>query len=182
MWSFPLKNYNGIPVNPHPGAFAFKRRKNYHTGIDLYTNDQEPVFAVESGTITNIDYFTGPKLSHLYWEETLSVMIEGETGTVNYGEIIPHESLEVGNKIKKGQIVGKVKRVLFPDKIRNDIPGHSTSMLHLELYPHNQIEFLDWELDQDNPGILDPTPHLLSASPKPKNILIWNNKDNKSVG
>lgn len=181
-WKFPLLNCNGIPINHHPGAFGFRRRKNTHTGVDLYTKDREPVYAVEDGTIVKIDYFTGPKVGHPWWEETWGVMVEGASGVVNYGEITPSQTCSVGSKIKRGQTVGYVKRVLFEDKYRPDIPGHSTSMLHLELYRHNTRDFADWEGPQKNENLLDPTPYLMSAEDSPKNTLTWENTNNKTVG
>ena len=180
-WNFPLNNCNGIPLNHHPGAFGFHRKKNYHTGVDLYTNDGEPVYAVEDGTVVKIDVFTGPKLGHDWWEETYGVMVEGPSGVVNYGEITPND-IKVGQKITRGFMVGKVKRVLFKDRFRPDIEGHSCSMLHLELYKHGSRDFADWEDPQKIPELLDPTQYLLNAENGPKKTLTWNNSENQSVG
>lgn len=183
-WKFPLKNCNGIPINHHPGAFGFHRRKNHHTGVDLYTKDGEDVYAVEDGTVVHIDYFTGPKVGHEWWEETWGVMIEGASGVVNYGEITPQSNLifHVGSKVKRGHFIGSVKRVLFEDRHRPDIPGHSTSMLHLELYRHGTRDFADWHDPQKNPDLLDPTPLLMAAENSPRNTLTWDNAENKPVG
>lgn len=183
-WDFPLANCNGIPVNHHPGAFGFHRRKNYHTGVDLYTNDGENVYAVESGRIVHIDYFTGPKVGHDWWEETWGVMVEGPSGVINYGEITPSNdpTFVVGGRVTRGQFIGKVKRVLFPDKYRPDIPGHSTSMLHLELYTHGTEDFADWHKPQKNPDLLDPTPYLITSRSAPFKTLTWENEENKTVG
>lgn len=187
-WHFPIKNCYGIPINHHPGAFGFNRKKNRHTGVDLYTNDKEPVYAVEDGTVVHIDYFTGPKLGHDWWEETWGVMIEGASGVINYGEITPKNyeystnPIRVGNKIHRGEYVGCVKRVLFEDKLRKDIPGHSCSMLHLELYRHGTRNFADWHVPQKNENLLDPTHNLILAKNAPKNILTWENAENRTVG
>jgi len=183
-WRFPLDNCNGIPINHHPGAFGFHRRKNHHTGVDLYTEDGEAVHAVEDGTVVHIDYFTGPKVGHDWWEETWGVMIEGASGVVNYGEIVPqtNQVIEVGRKVSRGQFIGRVKRVLFPEKHRPDIPGHSTSMLHLELYKHGTRDFADWHDPAKNPNLLDPTPYLMVSENGPRNTLTWDNAENKTVG
>lgn len=179
-WKFPLKNCNGIPINHHPGAFGFCRRKNHHTGVDLYTNDGEPVFAVEDGVIVKIDVFTGPKLGHTWWEETWNVMVEGSSGVVNYGEVTPVASLSIGINIKRGDKIANVKRVLFLGKERPDISGHSTSMLHLELYKHGITDAVDWyELKDEN--LLDPTPFLMTADDSPK-VLTWDGATNQEVG
>lgn len=183
-WRFPLENCNGIPINHHPGAFGFHRRKNHHTGVDLYTKDGEAVYAVEDGTVVHIDYFTGPKVGHEWWEETWGIMIEGASGVVNYGEVTPHieQVIHVGAKVERGQVVGRVKRVLFQDKQRSDIPGHSVSMLHLELYKHGSRDFADWHDPQKNPDLLDPTPFLMTAENGPRKTLTWDNSENKPVG
>lgn len=181
-WYFPLSKCNGIPINHHPGAFGFHRRKNHHTGVDLYTQDGEPVLAVEGGTVVKIDYFTGPKVGHEWWEETWGVMVEGPSGVVNYGEVTPVSSLRVGDRINRRTCIGHVKRVLFEDKFRPDIPGHSTSMLHLELYKHGTREFADWHDPQKNPALLDPTPLLIKSQDNPCTTLTWENAENKTVG
>lgn len=181
-WKFPLAKCNGIPINHHPGAFGFHRRKNHHTGVDLYCDDGEVVMAVENGTVVKKDIFTGPKVGHDWWEETWGVMVEGASGVVNYGEITPCLTIKVGEHIERGQHIGRVKRVLFADKTRLDIPGHSTSMLHLELYKHGTRDFADWHDVSKNPDLLDPTPYLMEASGAPTNALTWDNPEGKSVG
>jgi hypothetical protein len=181
-WLFPLIRCSGIPINHHPGAFGFHRKKNHHTGVDLYCEDEEIVYAVESGTVVNIDVFTGPKLGHTWWEETHGVMIEGMSGVVNYGEITPKKDLTVGDKIHRGELIGAVKRVLFPNKLRLDIPGHSTSMLHLELYTHDTREFADWHEAAKNPTLLDPTPFLMTAEDRNCGTLTWDNSQGVEVG
>ena len=179
-WAFPLKKCSGMPINHHPGAFGFHRKKNHHTGIDLYTNDGEEVFAVEDGTVVKVDYFTGPKVGHDWWEETWGVMIEGASGVVNYGEVTPH--VKLGDKVSRQSLIGHVKRVLFQDKLRPDIPGHSTSMLHLELYKQGTRDFADWHDPQKNPDLIDPTPYLMSAEWSPRKTLTWDNTEGKNVG
>jgi phosphopantothenoylcysteine decarboxylase len=210
-WLFPLEKCNGIPINHHPGAFGFHRSKNHHTGVDLYTEDGAVVRAVEDGTVVKIDIFTGPSLGHTWWEETYGIMIEGASGVVNYGEVRqPHiiasprqpitssvplyggppkhnwptidRPLAVGDTVKRGQKIAFVKRVLFPEKLRPDIPGHSTSMLHLELYKHGSRDFADWHNPEKNPALLDPTPYLMDAQNAPTTTLTWDNTERKTVG
>lgn len=178
-WQFPLKACNGIPINHHPGAFGFARRKNHHTGVDLYCEDHQPVHACESGTVVHIAQFTGPEVGHTWWERTWGVMVEGASGVINYGEIEP--LVNMGQVVKRGQIVGRVKRVLLPGGLRTDIPGHSESMLHLELYQHGTRDFADWHDATKNPTLLDPTPFLMNATDSMK-TLTWGNEENKTVG
>jgi phosphopantothenoylcysteine decarboxylase len=179
-WQFPLRRCNGIPINHHPGAFGFHRKKNHHTGVDLYCKDGEQVFAVEDGVVVKYDVFTGPSVGHDWWEETHGLMVEGASGVINYGEIA--SNLKEGSLIRRGQEVGNVKRVLFKDRQRPDIPGHSTSMLHFELYRHGTRDYADWHDPEKNPDLLDPTPYLMQAVDAPQNTLTWGNEEGKTVG
>lgn len=193
-WHFPLNWCSGIPINHHPGAWGFHRSKNHHTGVDLYCRDGDPVLAVEDGTVVKVDIFTGPARGHEWWEETYGLMVEGPSGVINYGELAkPHKpvwtengiesvELKVGMKVKRGEQIGNVKRVLFEHKHRPDIPGHSTSMLHFELYRTGTRDFADWHDPQKNPALLDPTPMLMAAEGAPANTLTWGNEEGKTVG
>lgn len=181
QWQFPLRRCAGIPINYHPGAFGFHRRRNWHPGVDLYTLDLVEVHAVESGTVVSIGDFTGPKLGHTWWEETMYVMIEGMTGVVNYGEITPLSTIHVGQYVAQNEHIGYVKRVLFPYKLRTDIDGHSTSMLHLELYTHGTKECTEWHSRKRPRNLLDPTPFLLRAKNAPP-VLTWFNTRDCEVG
>lgn len=187
QWQFPIRISDegcpGIPINHHPGAFGFHRRQNFHTGVDLYTKDHALVHAVEAGTVVHIDKFTGPSVGHEWWEETWGLMIEGASGVVNYGEMnSPPSWVNLGTKVQKGQYIGNVKRVLFPNKLRPDIPGHSCSMLHIELYKHGARDFADWHNPSKNPDLLDPTPYLMEAKDAPATTLLWDNAEGKPVG
>ncbi len=159
QWKFPLKTCNGIPDKGHPGSFACQRKHEKHTGVDLYCKDKELVHAVEDGTVVGKEGFTGPQVESPWWNDTDCLLVEGATGVVVYGEISVPYHINVGCKVMKGQYIGNVKRVLTEGKERNDIMGHSTSMLHMELYPHGFYkaskgfdEFLD-----------DVTPYLLES-------------------
>lgn len=159
-WRFPLENKTFIPTNGHPGSFLYKRSHYYHSGVDLYCNDGDPVYAVEDGVFVCHDYFTGPKLGHTWWEETYATVIKGKSGYVLYGEIYNNGRFD---KVKKGQKIGRVKRVL-PGNKRDDVPHHSTSMLHLELYSEFQ-DFADIRSLEDAAKykLLDPTKFLERA-------------------
>ncbi len=165
-WQIPIKNCRGIPVKHHPGAFGYKRSYYYHTGVDLYCNDGDEVYAAERGEVVNIEDFTGPKLGHSWWEPTQSVLVRGKSGTVVYGEITPSVYSNIGNYVFKGQLIGTVKRVLPFGKERPDIAGHSLSMLHLELYKSHVKDSVSWHHGDVMPDCLfDPTEKLLAACP-----------------
>jgi 3-polyprenyl-4-hydroxybenzoate decarboxylase len=172
-WSFPLNKCSGIPINDHLGAFgAFRKHGKRHCGIDLYTNNNEVVYAVESGKVVSIEKFTGASIGSPWWNETMAVKIEGASGVVTYGEIIPQKGLKVSDTITKNGTIGFVTPVLKDGEIREDIAGHSLSMLHLQLYKHGMFHKDEsWMADQEIPeGVLDPTPFLLESNPSIKKL------------
>jgi hypothetical protein len=174
-WLFPLvedrEPYShrlGIPMGNHPGAFAYHRHKAHHTGVDLYTDEDAPVYAVEGGVVVGIQGFTGAKVGMEWWNDTDAVLVEGRSGVVNYGEIKPRGSLKIGSKVQRGDLIGWVTPVVKAGKERPDVPGHSRSMLHIELYPHGHKEWTAWPLGQEEHAQIDPTDTLLEAIDAPQ--------------
>lgn len=167
-WIFPVKSVPGIPTGNHPGAFGYRRKNYFHTGVDLYAFNDLNVYAVETGTIVHMGMFTGPELGHSNWNETHAIMIEGDAGVVNYGEIKPLTDLRVGDKIYAGECIGEIAPVL--NEMKKDIPGHSRYMLHLELYKHGSRAFSDVRLEQslEESVFLDPTLYLIEAFEAPQ--------------
>lgn len=163
-WNFPIKSNNFIPTGDHPGAFGVKRKYDTHTGVDLYCNHGDPVCAVENGRIVGIENFTGPKDNTPWWNDTQCILVEGASGVVNYGEVAPL-SVKIGDIVDKRYPIALVERVLKKGKKREDIPHHSLSMLHIELYEHGTRKSCSlWEHDAPNPkGLLDPTKFLLES-------------------
>lgn len=146
----------GLPLAPHPGAFAVERKHHVHEGVDLYCPEGSPVFAVEDGVVVARSLFTGPSVGLPWWLDTEVVLVEGESGVVAYGEIIPCVSL--GCAVEAGQQLGSVARVLRADK------GRPTAMLHLELHARGTRVCKDWALGAPRPDtLLDPTPRLLQC-------------------
>lgn len=148
----------GLPMTGHPGSFGHRRKMHTHQGVDLYVPEGTAICAVEDGVIVAVHRFTGEHADPPtpWWGNTWSVMIEGMTGVVCYGEVIPHKRLQIGAPIEAGAVVGHVTPVLLKDK------GRPRSMLHLELYRHGVREPADWQMEEETPeGLLDPTEHLL---------------------
>lgn len=168
QWHFPIKTCSGIPVGNHSGAFGTQRKYENHTGIDLYTNNLEPVFAVEDGIVVGSGPFTGKLTNSTWWNDTDYLLVEGITGVVCYGEISIAKNVGVGTIISACNHIGYVVRVLKDGKERPDIVGHSTSMLHLELYPHGTRN----PSNGFEPMLRDATRYLLDAIGKPEKELI----------
>ena len=176
-WKFPLKsdNCSGIPIKNHPGAFLIQRKYDIHTGVDLYTKNKEPVYAVEDGIVVGKYAFTGSGTNSEWWNDTECLLIEGASGVVCYGEIIPSSHAKVGTYIHRGSYIGNVKQVLKDHKLRTDINGHSTSMLHLELYKHGTYtpyNSTNETIEINSSSVLqDPTSYLLESESNPYIVL-----------
>lgn len=160
----PLLPMPDIPCINHYGAFGTKRRFDVHTGVDLYSPEGSKVYAVEDGEVVAIRKFTGDKAGTSFWENTKAIDIEGFTGTICYGEVVPVSSLKVGDRVNKGQIIAFVKRVLKKYK------GKPRSMLHFAIHRAG------WKYlykDQQDPKMesfydlqLDPTMLLIQLKNK----------------
>lgn len=145
-----------IPLGDHPGAFAARRAHDVHTGIDLYCLEGSQVFAMNMGIVVDVFQFTGAAVGSPWWNDTYAIAIEDATGIWLYGEL-NCPKLYVGDRVKYGQSIGTVARVLRNDK------GRPTSMLHLERYRRGCTAFAPiWLIDQPQPSMLiDPTSLLL---------------------
>ncbi len=151
-----------LPIYPHPGGFATRRRYEVHTGIDLYCPVGTSVRAVEAGVVVGVEWFTGPDADPPcpWWMPTQAVLVSGDSGVVLYGEI--GTDLAVGQTVEAGEQVGWVRRVLKNDK------GLPTSMLHLELHASGTTRSthpwrLEPILDARPASLRDPTLLLLQA-------------------
>lgn len=153
-WRWPLV---AEPLLPDaPGRFGAKRCFDVHTGVDLYCESGAEVVAVEAGRVVGVELFTGPNAASPWWNETQAVLVEGEAGVVVYGEI--ESKLRHGDKVARGQHVGRVMPVLKKFK------GRPMVMLHLELMRHGAYRTLWWhERNQQPVDLLDPTPNLPEA-------------------
>jgi hypothetical protein len=131
------------------------------------------VFAVEGGKVVGVEAFTGPQDNSPWWNNTDALLVEGRSGVVCYGEV--ESKVKVGDKVFRGESIAYVKQVLPNGKEKPDIPGHSLSMLHIELYKHGVRQASkSWKLDQPmQDDMIDPTPFLMNAIGAPKETLTW---------
>lgn len=133
----------------------YKERWGRHTGIDIYAPVGSLVFAIESGTVVHVSDFTGPPTSP-QWRKTWYVMVEHADGRVAvYGEL-RKPKFRKGQRIKSGQTVGCIAKVLYGKTTRH------SSMLHFELHKKNSRIATDWYGRRPN-HILNPTSYLRSA-------------------
>lgn len=155
-----------IPLLPHPGAFAKIRKNHIHEGVDLYCNNGDEVIAIESGMIVKIHPFTGEMVNMPWWNNTWSLLIEGNNYAINYGELIPLSHLKEGDTVKEGQVIGHITTVLKTNK------GRPMNMLHLEQYEKGTKEpIFEWKLNEEKPSqLIDPTELILNLA-KENNLI-----------
>lgn len=179
-WCFPLLKCNAIPVMPHPGAFKFNRKGHIHTGIDLYIDEWKypienmNIHAVQDGKIISIEPFTGPSDNSPWWLDTECILVQSASGTICYGELTPDSNVKTQFLsgriyIKKGQLLGKVKRVIKSGKEHPEITGWMPNMLHFEIYKHG-IKTVSAGY---NDNLVDPTPYILNCKPKDVPIVTY---------
>lgn len=155
----PLKSNIKLPLKTEPGSFGFVRKHDIHTGVDLYCEEAEPVYAMEDGEIIRVGHFTGEQCGTPWWNNTDFVLIRSKSGNILYGEIKLAPFLfrgAEGNIINEGMFLGTVIPVLKKNK------GLPMNMLHIELYSHDYVgDGVIWDLGQPQPQYLkDITPIL----------------------
>lgn len=163
-WNWPLKNvFPLVPVGDHDGAFGKKRRFDTHTGVDLYCPSGTEVVAVEDGEVVGVEVFTGPLLEagSPWWRTTYAVLVEGASGVILYGEVIPNVTYTT--KVRAGDTIGYVERVR-KYRLKNLFNWKPHSMLHLELYWPGTTKSVWWWHGEKMPlDLRDPTNHLQDA-------------------
>ena len=145
-----------MTVIPKHGSFGAIRKHDVHTGVDLYGNEGDPVFALEDGLVQDVGLFTGESVGSPWWEDTWYIGVSSLSGYIVYGEVTTN--IEVGTRVKKGDLLGSIKRVLRRNK------GKLQSMLHLELYTERVLDPVVWELGQPKPEKLENPTKLLIPS------------------
>lgn len=142
----PLKKYT-LPSNEQ-NLFGGIRKYDIHTGVDLFTDEDDNVYSMYDGVVTSVIEFTGYSESP-WWNDTLAIMIYHPeiNKTFLYGEV--STNIRVGKFIKEGQFIGTVKRVLKNDK------GKPTTMLHMECYKGLQTNCVWWNLNTPCPKRLE---------------------------
>jgi hypothetical protein len=157
---FPFDSYHyQLPTHADQGGFGFVRKYDIHTGVDLYCNEGQEVYAMESGRIVNIEKFTGEWAGSPWWNATESILIEGKTGVILYGELIVNNNVRNLLFVDKGTLLGRITPVLKTYKGVTPI-----NMLHMELYTHGVRNSIVWNHNtQQVSNLQDITPYLKST-------------------
>ena len=132
----PLNKPINLSSIPNQGRFGGVRKYDIHTGVDLYCDQNDLVYAIESGFVVGINWFTRLNAGSPWWNDTKCVLVSGKSGVILYGEVNP--TVTVGDYITEGSIIGNVLTVLRKDK------GLPMTMLHIELYKHEYRGEGEW--------------------------------------
>jgi hypothetical protein len=138
-----------IPYGQHPGAFGYKRKYHTHEGIDLYTEQNTPIFCMGPGKVIDIFDFTGPAVQSPWWKQTQAVLIQHGHFYWLYGEL---KDIDVYKHqyVDSNTYIGKTTEVLTKNK------GRPTTMLHLEKRMSSTSEVINWTTEKPM-YLLDPT-------------------------
>ena len=109
------------------------------------------------------------------------IPINFHPGSFGFPRMIPRKGqshvipqVEVGDEVNVNQVIALVSTVIQEGKERPDIPGHSRSMLHLELYDRGtKAASTSWKQGRTELGLRDPTPYLVLSVSRPKEFLMW---------
>lgn len=164
----PIALKYDLPEPGDAGFFGAVRKHDVHTGIDLYCDDGDTVYAIEDGVVVSIEKFTGEHADSPWWNNTWALLIEGNSGVIVYGEIIISSELCVGSPILEGQEIGKICKVLKKDKGVNP-----PAMLHLELMQHGYYKTNWWKLGEKTPeGLMNPY-NLINPLTRYKSVVVF---------
>lgn len=164
----PVELIQPIPKPGDAGFFGALRKFDIHTGIDLYTNEDEPVRCIRSGTVVGIENFTGEHADSPWWNNTWAILVEDDEGVIVYGELEPCTNIEVGAQVERTQIIGHIRAVLKTDKGKNP-----TTMLHLEHYTKGTRKTVWWNLGNPQPeNLLNPV-YLFNTLALYKHVVVF---------
>jgi hypothetical protein len=150
----PIKDDYNLDLIPEENRFGYKRKFDYHTGVDLFCDNNTPVYSMYNGHVTSIHEFTGFKESP-WWNDTYAIMVYHPEidKTFLYGELLP--AVNINDTIHAGQLLGCVKQVLKKDK------GRPMSMLHIECYAGLQNKSVWWRHGENMPENLEDITRFL---------------------
>jgi len=125
-WGYPLIKRTTVPIAGGARHFGAKRKRNdgsyrAHAGIDLIIDAGTAVIAMDDGEV--IDIVGAGRFASGEMDIGCLFVRHSNGYCVNYGEISPPTNFSVGDKITKGQHIGKIGRF-----------KSGSAMLHIECY------------------------------------------------
>lgn len=171
-WPVPNSYSKKVPIKGAKGSFWEDRDDRRHCGIDIYAPKGSKVLSIDNGKVIHIDIFTSPNILP-YWNLTKYVIIQNNNDLFfKYAEL-EDITVEIGQIINAGDIIGTVGSVLKLNKITHKSPKYiqeikknkTPSMLHFEIYSSNPAksnQYLggNWFGNKKPKHILNPNNHL----------------------
>jgi murein DD-endopeptidase MepM/ murein hydrolase activator NlpD len=174
-WPAPESYSHRLPRGTSTGSFWKWRGDRHHCGVDLFAPAGSPVLAIEAGRVIRRGAFTSPAKKP-YWNRTFFLLVRHDSGVVAKYAELGKVLVRTGQRVKAGDRVGLVGRVLNPKRVDKTAPPYirqmirktHVSMLHFELYttPAKEAKHYsggNW-FGKDKPlRLLDPTDYLRST-------------------
>jgi len=152
---FPIKRYrHRLPYSFESSAgFGFSQKDGKHqSGVDLYCAENQEIFAIEESDVVDMFISTGENAGSSWFNNTYTLLLEGNSGVINYSGIIIDQNIKFGKPIKEGQLIGGVKQIMN---------GVSVPTLHIELYQNGTQEPIIWHRGETKPAdLIDPSDML----------------------
>jgi murein DD-endopeptidase MepM/ murein hydrolase activator NlpD len=171
-WPVPNSYSKKVPIQGAPGSFWEDRGDRRHCGIDIYAQKGSNVVSIDNGKVIDIDIFTSPNIMP-YWNLTKYIVIQCDDDLFfKYAEL-GDITVDVGQTINAGDIIGNICTVLKLNKISHKSPKYiqeikinkKQSMLHFEVYSsiplkNNQYIGGNWYGNKKPKHILSPNKYL----------------------
>jgi murein DD-endopeptidase MepM/ murein hydrolase activator NlpD len=156
IWPVP-QAYSRKVSQVHDVTFGaprqYKLGRGKHTGIDIHAPVGSKVLAIEDGLVVHVADFTGAPSSP-QWRRTWYVMVEQADKRVAAYCELRKPRLKKGQKLKRGQTIGYIAKVLFGKTTEE------SAMLHFELHKPGSRMATDW-IGKKPSRLLNPTNYLL---------------------
>ncbi len=168
-WPVPNSYSEKVPIKGAEGSFWEDRGDRRHCGIDIYAPKGSKVISIDNGKVIDIGIFTSPNILP-YWNLTKYVIVQSENDLFfKYAEL-EYITVDIGQIINAGDIIGTIGSVLKINKISHKSPKYiqeikknkNSSMLHFEVYssiPSKSNKYLggNWFGDKKPKNLEDPT-------------------------
>ncbi|MBT3298275.1 M23 family metallopeptidase [archaeon] len=153
FWPVPSTKKN-VPKSKFKKGFGRnKEGGRFHCGTDILAKYGSNIIAIESGLIKNIFLFTYLELDQFNkYENTYAIAIQHEKGNYALYCELQKPKLKIGQKVKAGQLIGKVGRI-FVHK-----PKHT--MLHFEYHSKLPNSTTKWYKGKRPKSLLSSTKYL----------------------
>lgn len=151
---FPIDKYkHRLPSSfDSQAGFGFSQKDGKHqSGVDLYGEEGQEVFAIEESDVVDIFLSTGTNAGSSWFNNTYTILLEGNSGVINYSGILVDPSVKFGKSVKEGQVIGKIKKIM----------SIAIPTLHIALYQNGTQEPIIWNRGETKPvDLLDPSDML----------------------